>query len=114
MSEKSGENEWFHKHEIVLIQSAKRARQQREKEERNKAEAEEAKKLRELHWMHCPKCGNKMEELGEHGIKIDRCIKCHGLYLDRGELEEILLAQAAARRSMFRKLANIVTGEEIQ
>ncbi|MEW6364642.1 MAG: zf-TFIIB domain-containing protein [Acidobacteriota bacterium] len=114
MPEKSSENEWFHKHEIVLIQSAKRARQLREKEERSKAEAEEAKQLRELHWMHCPKCGHKMEELGERGIKIDRCIKCHGIYLDRGELEEILLAQSIARRSIFRKLATIITGEEIK
>ncbi|MBI2838050.1 MAG: zf-TFIIB domain-containing protein [Acidobacteria bacterium] len=107
------ENEWFKKHEILLISTAKREREKRLQQEKAKSEAQEAARLRELHWMHCPKCGHKLEEIGEQGIKIDRCNHCHGVYLDAGELEEILVAQDQKRKSVFRSLARMVTGGKL-
>lgn len=110
---KENENEWFKKHEMLLITTARREREKREKDAKSKAEAEEAKRLRELHWMRCPKCGAVMKEIGEHGVRIDRCTSCEGIYLDRGELEEILLAESAHRRSVFRSLGKLVTGGKL-
>lgn len=45
------------------------------------------KKLKETHWMRCPKCGMEMVELEFEGVKIDKCTKCLGIYLDDGELD---------------------------
>lgn len=110
---KESENEWFKKHEILLLTTARREREMKEKQSREKAGAEEAAKLREAHWMRCPKCGYEMEEIGERGVKIDRCTKCGGVYLDQGELEEILLSKDSKRRSIFRSIANVITGEKL-
>jgi Zn-finger nucleic acid-binding protein len=42
--------------------------------------------------LHCPKCGGTSDPLnygGDSGIIIDRCVSCHGLWLDGDELEKI-------------------------
>jgi uncharacterized protein len=44
--------------------------------------------------MKCPRCESAMTELDRDGITIDRCERCRGVWLDRGELEKLL-----ARRS---------------
>ncbi len=113
MTVKANENEWFKKHEILLITTARRARERKEKETRAKVEADEAKKLRELHWMHCPKCGHTMETVEKYDVKIDFCRACEGIFLDRGELEQILIAQDSARKSLFRSIAHALTGGKI-
>ena len=40
--------------------------------------------------MCCPKCGSKLQEIEQGGVKIDLCQECGGLFLDKGELEMIL------------------------
>jgi uncharacterized protein len=42
---------------------------------------------------HCPKCGMKLLEFTHHGIRIDQCAHCEGIWLDRGELEQISQAR---------------------
>ena len=55
--------------------------------------------------MCCPKCGHEMEEKELYRIKIDTCRLCEGVFFDRGELEELMMArQAAERRGLFRRL----------
>lgn len=51
--------------------------------------SEEKMRLKELHHMHCPKCGQLLMEMELKGVKIDRCMNCHGLWLDAGELEQL-------------------------
>ncbi len=37
----------------------------------------------------CPRCGQKLEELkfdSLHNLLFDRCLSCHGIWLDKGEL----------------------------
>jgi len=114
MPEKKNEDEWFKKHEILMITTAKRERERKEKETREKEGATEARRLRELHWMCCPKCGNKMEEAGQHSMKVDRCTVCEGIFLDRGELEDILLAEVETRKGWLRGLASYVTGGKVK
>ena len=40
--------------------------------------------------MVCPSCGGELVELDRSGIKIDACRNCRGVWLDRGELDNIL------------------------
>jgi Transcription factor zinc-finger len=39
---------------------------------------------------HCPKCPGKLESYTFQGIALDRCHECGGIWLDKGELEEIV------------------------
>jgi hypothetical protein len=36
--------------------------------------------------MKCPKCGADLHTETFHGIQVDRCPECHGIWLDNGEL----------------------------
>ena len=51
---------------------------------RGKAEQEAAE--RRSHHMKCPKCGADLQTESFHGIQIDRCPECHGIWLDDGEM----------------------------
>ena len=43
--------------------------------------------------MICPKCNGRMQTFNRQGIHIDQCGGCGGIFLDRGELEQIMLAE---------------------
>lgn len=43
----------------------------------------------------CLKCGGKMRTYERNGITIDQCEECHGIFLDRGELERLIGAESA-------------------
>ena len=40
--------------------------------------------------MTCPKCGGEMRSHARNGVTIEQCRKCHGIFLDRGEFEQLL------------------------
>lgn len=40
--------------------------------------------------MKCPKCGASMRTHRRNGVTIEQCTKCHGIFLDRGELEQLI------------------------
>jgi Zn-finger nucleic acid-binding protein len=40
--------------------------------------------------MKCPKCDFFLSITNRHGIEIDYCPQCRGVWLDRGELEKII------------------------
>jgi len=40
--------------------------------------------------MICPKCGAEMRTHRRNGVTIEQCRKCHGIFLDRGELEQLI------------------------
>ncbi len=44
--------------------------------------------------MTCPKCHADMRSYERNGITIDQCTGCRGIFLDRGELEHLLDAEA--------------------
>lgn len=89
-------DEWFAQHEEELLRQARRKRQQ---------EAEEARQAQESAGLpKCPKCTNDLKEEDIAGVTIDRCVSCAGIFLDRGELEEIMLRNTTERRGIFRKL----------
>lgn len=61
-----------------------------EHEQHEKMKAEQKKKLRQLHHMHCPKCGMELIEIDYKHIKVDKCSECSGIWLDNGELDEVV------------------------
>ncbi|MGH2714113.1 MAG: zf-TFIIB domain-containing protein [Thermoleophilaceae bacterium] len=40
--------------------------------------------------MRCPACGAELVELERAGVRIDACRQCRGVWLDRGELDQVL------------------------
>jgi Zn-finger nucleic acid-binding protein len=40
--------------------------------------------------MVCPKCGGEMRTHQRNGVTIEQCRKCHGIFLDVGEFEQLL------------------------
>ncbi len=69
------ENEYFHRQEQELIAKMKA---------KLAAEAHEASAL------NCPKCDGKLVETDFENIKIDTCNKCLGVWLDAGELAQVM------------------------
>jgi len=59
------------------------------KERRARLDAEREKQERTSHYNKCPRCGGDLEEREHHGVKIDQCTDCSGVWLDKGELELI-------------------------
>jgi Zn finger protein HypA/HybF involved in hydrogenase expression len=79
-------------------------RKKKTEEERQKKMAEgEKKKLKELHYMKCPKCGMELIEIDYKGIKVDKCSRCEGIWLDAGELEAI----SKIEKKVLDKLFNV-------
>jgi ssDNA-binding Zn-finger/Zn-ribbon topoisomerase 1 len=70
------EDEYFVKQDAELI-----------KEQRARLDAERARAERRSHYMKCPKCGADLVEVEFQHIKLDRCTECHGIWLDKGEME---------------------------
>jgi Zn-finger nucleic acid-binding protein len=45
--------------------------------------------------MRCPNDGSRLVEVERSGILIDACPECRGVWLDRGELDKILVKERA-------------------
>ncbi|MET0558078.1 MAG: zf-TFIIB domain-containing protein [Solirubrobacterales bacterium] len=43
----------------------------------------------------CPKCQGPMRKHRRNGVTIEQCRRCHGIFLDRGELEQLLGAESS-------------------
>ncbi|ARU39986.1 hypothetical protein CCB80_02080 [Armatimonadetes bacterium Uphvl-Ar1] len=52
--------------------------------------------------MNCPRnCGAAMVTTEKQGIMIDYCPKCHGIWLDNGELEKFIELSDIGGRKQF-------------
>ncbi len=40
--------------------------------------------------LQCPRCNVKLIIAEQHNVEIDRCPKCKGIWLDKGELDKII------------------------
>jgi hypothetical protein len=86
MSEKPSRNE----EEYFARQDAERLQKLRETADKERIAAE-----RKSHYMKCPKCGADLTHEERHGIEIDRCPECQGMWFDHGETEQMLASQDA-------------------
>ena len=48
--------------------------------------------------MLCPKCHSLMHAYERNGVVVDQCTECRGIFLDRGELEHLMDAEARFNR----------------
>ncbi len=69
------ENEYFRRQEQELIE---------------KMRAKLASESKDASHRDCPKCDGKLVETNYENVKIDVCNQCHGVWLDAGELAQIL------------------------
>ena len=76
------EDEYFAKQEIER-------RKKWAQEQSAKMATEEKERIKQQHYMKCPKCGMDLKEIDLHGVKVDQCANCGGIYLDAGELDEL-------------------------
>lgn len=53
-------------------------------------EAKRREELKALHHMKCPKCGMDLQALNHGKVEVDTCFNCKGVWLDAGELEELM------------------------
>ena len=62
-------------------------------EQRGKLAEGEKRRLKELHYMHCPKCGSDLVEIKYKNVLLDKCPDCDGVWLDCGELDQVVTGQ---------------------
>jgi Zn-finger nucleic acid-binding protein len=43
--------------------------------------------------MRCPNCGSRLVQVERAEVHIDACPECRGVWLDRGELDKILVRE---------------------
>jgi uncharacterized protein len=72
------EDEYFVKQEAELIRT-----------QRAQAEAALRDAERKSHFMKCPKDGYDLASSMYHGVQIETCPQCGGMWLDAGELEAV-------------------------
>ena len=80
------EDEYFARQELER-------RKQWAKEQSQKMAAAEKDRLKQLHYMKCPKCGMDMSTIELHGVKVDQCPSCGGVFFDKGEVEQLISAE---------------------
>jgi uncharacterized protein len=91
--------------EYVWVQEMQQRMAKLAKEQQAQSEAEKHR-LKEAHWMHCPKCGQKLATETCGTVEIDVCPSCKGVWLDMGELGEIV--ESAGQGSFFHKCLRII------
>jgi hypothetical protein len=55
---------------------------------RQTAAADETEARGQAH-MRCPKDGDRLASIEQHGVTVEQCPTCQGLWLDHGELETL-------------------------
>ena len=70
--------------------------------------------------MRCPKCDLQMSPKEFDGVEVDRCFGCGGVYVDKGEMEQIAASFDAAglpdgfavgAAEIYRRLADLRDGD---
>lgn len=56
---------------------------------RQRLAAQEYEGRKELSFLRCLRCGEELEEIRFRGIMVERCAKCHGMWIDGDELERL-------------------------
>jgi len=59
------------------------------REMRAKLDAERKQAERSAHHNKCPRCGGDLSEQHAEHVKIDECGECGGIWLDKGELDQL-------------------------
>ncbi|MGQ0503834.1 MAG: TFIIB-type zinc ribbon-containing protein [Myxococcaceae bacterium] len=63
--------------------------------------------LKRIHFMKCPKCGFDLHKLEQGKVEVDTCFNCHGVWLDAGELEQIVQAGSDQSGAVMKAVLNL-------
>jgi hypothetical protein len=85
--------------EYFVKQSAELVKVRRQEAERQARDAS-----RRAPFMKCPKCGGDLVTEDYHGIQVDRCPECTGMWLDAGEAEDLLRREDAGMIDIMRSI----------
>ena len=55
--------------------------------------------------MNCPRCATTMSETEKHGVALDFCTSCGGMWLDKGELGKIVNHMKEVEMSLDKELS---------
>lgn len=72
---------------------------------------EERAALKALHYMHCPKCGLELHTLERGAVTLDTCFNCHGVWLDAGELEQVIAESQTGGAPVMKAVLNLFRGK---
>jgi len=89
--------------EYFLKLDMEKMKELRQRLDETRKEENEKQKLK-AYWMKCPKCGSDLEEINHDEVMIDRCTKCEGIWLDKGELELLTQGEAKFTGSLLQRL----------
>jgi Zn-finger nucleic acid-binding protein len=59
------------------------------RKQRERAHAVEVESERKTHYMKCPKDGYDLSSTEYHGVQIENCPHCGGMWLDAGEIDAV-------------------------
>ncbi|MSR06916.1 MAG: hypothetical protein EXR93_07625 [Gemmatimonadetes bacterium] len=90
------EEEFFAKRDAEILKARREAAARASKDEERRS-----------HHMKCPKCGANLVTEEYHGIQVDRCHECLGVWFDAGEAESLLKKEATGLGGI---LASLVRG----
>ena len=97
------EEEYFARRDAELM------RQQRDVLERAATESE-----RRSHHMKCPSCGYDLIRGEWHGVQVDQCTHCHGLWFEATEARDVLShAEPNIIARVFRTVMRGISGTRV-
>jgi len=67
---------------------------------------------RKQHYMKCPKCGADLQVEDHHGVEIDRCPECHGVWFDAGEAELLSEKESAGIGNILSAVVRAISGSK--
>lgn len=76
--EKGREDQFFAERDRSLIKKLKA-----------ESEGQHDKTVKELAHMRCPKCGEHLVTKRHLGVSLEECPGCKGMWLDKGEIEQL-------------------------
>ena len=74
-------------------------------ERQSQAAAEERQRILPVARGRCPKCGAELIPVPYRGIELDKCSRCQGVWLDFGELDQVV-AEDTGFLGSVRKIFN--------
>lgn len=77
-AERAREDQYFAERDRKLVEQMRHAK-----------EGETEATLKQAALGRCPKCGARLVSHSLHGVSIDECPDCRGMWLDQGELQEL-------------------------
>lgn len=69
------------------------------------------RQLKALHFMKCPRCGMDLHALKKGAVNVDTCFNCGGVWLDKGELEELLEHPPGRTHKVVEAVLNLIRGK---